>query len=369
MKKLLFLLGVFGKFVRSITSNILLFKILISALSHALPLEDQVWPIPQKDGSIKLMTEIQAKILAEITEPTFISDRKLDKVRYFLFTQSNHQISHEVEMGDLESLKTSHFNPDHETYFFVHGWGGGYWAGQNTKIRRALFENGENIQRNFFVVDWSVYGETSNYVYAKEKTSKAGKIVAEFLEWLRKNGGLSYDRLTLVGHSLGAHVVGFAGKNVQKAGHNVREVVGLDPAMPLFSYDKPDKRLNSGDAYYVETIQTNGGELGFYQPIGKAAFYPNGGRSQPGCGIDVSGGCAHERAVDYYAEALRNEKHNDFDVAKCKAFEDLKSFDCHIEARGIRMGDPDNIGRADGVYYLKTHKENPFAMGNVYVFQ
>lgn len=293
----------------------------------------------------------------------------MDKVRYFLYTQSNHLISHEVDIDDLESLKTSHFNPEHETFFFVHGWQGGHLAYQNTKIRRALFENGENLQRNFFAVDWSVYGETNNYPYAKERTSKTGKILAEFLEWLHKYGGLNYDKLTLIGHSLGAHVVGFAGKNVKKSGNIIREIVGLDPAMPLFNYDKPDKRLNSEDGYYVETIQTNGGELGFYQPIGKAAFYPNGGKTQPGCGIDLSGGCAHERAVDYYAEALRTGNKNKFDVAKCPDFSDLKSVNCHIRATDVKMGDAENVGKAEGVYYLKTNKDYPYAMGNVYVYE
>lgn len=53
------------------------------------------------------------------------------------------------------------------------------------------------------------------------------------------------------------------------------KIVGLDPASVLFSIDKPHERLNSSDATYVETIQTS--KLGFFDPIGKVSFYPNGG--------------------------------------------------------------------------------------------
>jgi len=73
----------------------------------------------------------------------------------------------------------------------------------------------------------------------------------------------------IIGHSLGAHVSGFAGKNVKNG--QVRTIIGLDPALPLYSFDSPNKRLNSNDAYYVESIQTNGGTLGFLKPIGKGA--------------------------------------------------------------------------------------------------
>lgn len=56
------------------------------------------------------------------------------------------------------------------------------------------------------------------------------------------------------------------------------KIIGLDPAAVLFSIDKPNERLNSDDATYVETIQTS--KLGFFDPIGKVSFYPNGGTIQ-----------------------------------------------------------------------------------------
>ena len=49
-------------------------------------------------------------------------------------------------------------------------------------------------------------------------------------------GGSVVRRLHLVGHSLGAHLVGFLGKRVQELGlGKVARITALDPARPLFS--------------------------------------------------------------------------------------------------------------------------------------
>ena len=43
-------------------------------------------------------------------------------------------------------------------------------------------------------------------------------------------------RLQLVGHSLGAHLLGFLAKQVQELGlGRVARITGLDPALPLFN--------------------------------------------------------------------------------------------------------------------------------------
>lgn len=40
------------------------------------------------------------------------------------------------------------------------------------------------------------------------------------------------------------------------------KITGLDPAGPLFDWDKPESRLDKNDAKYVEIIHTNGAFLG-----------------------------------------------------------------------------------------------------------
>lgn len=53
----------------------------------------------------------------------------------------------------------------------------------------------------------------------------------------------------------------------------VGKMTGLDPALPLFTFDDVHERLDKSDAMYVEVIVTCAGMLGFPQPIGHANFY------------------------------------------------------------------------------------------------
>lgn len=66
---------------------------------------------------------------------------------------------------------------------------------------------------------------------------------------------------------------------------------GLDPASPIFKSQlllQPNRKLDSSDAIYVDVIHTDGSGLfadgfGLLQSLGHADFFPNGGRTQPGC--------------------------------------------------------------------------------------
>lgn len=96
----------------------------------------------------------------------------------------------------------------------------------------------------------------------------------------------------MVGHSLGAHVAGFAGRAVQDltGGLQIARITGLDPAGPLYSefWVGEDNRLNNDDAELVVAIHTDGGLAGYINPIGDIDFYPNGGvQPQPGCSITI----------------------------------------------------------------------------------
>lgn len=60
------------------------------------------------------MTENEAmlKAMPELIE---FGKRKLDSIRYFLFTQANPDTAQEIVDGDLESLKKTNFNSRHPT--------------------------------------------------------------------------------------------------------------------------------------------------------------------------------------------------------------------------------------------------------------
>lgn len=70
--------------------------------------------------------------------------------------------------------------------------------------------------------------------------------------------------LIIVGHSLGAHLAGIAGKKISQL-NKIGSIVGLDPAAVLFNLNETELRLANTDAEYVQIIHTDtdGGRFAF----------------------------------------------------------------------------------------------------------
>lgn len=161
----------------------------------------------------------------------------------------------------------------------IHGFRDGPNAIVNSRGRKAYVARGDF---NVIIVDWSKGADTLNYLLAKQRIYEIGPIVAQMIEFILEtydDKGLLSD-FYLIGHSLGAHLAGVVGKSM-KVGR-IPVIYGLDPAGPFFSISEPDKRLDKGDAEYVEVIHTDGGLQGLREPMGTADFYPNFGYKQPG---------------------------------------------------------------------------------------
>lgn len=75
--------------------------------------------------------------------------------------------------------------------------------------------------------------------------------------------------------------------------------------------------MHSTDAKYVQAIHTNGGTLGCTFSVGHSDYWPNGGKSQPGCVADLTGVCAHNRVYSLYSESLGS---NNFVSRHCDSY-------------------------------------------------
>ncbi|KAM5132129.1 pancreatic lipase-related protein 2-like [Mantella aurantiaca] len=121
----------------------------------------------------------------------------------------------------------------------------------------------------------------------------------------------------LVGHSLGAHVAGEAGRRCPGIGR----ITGLDPARPFFEDTDKVVHLDASDAEFVDIIHTDTDPvfgLGIMKPTGHFDFYPNGGQHMTGCpgklsfltsntlSVVDSLACNHLRAPLFYIESVRN---------------------------------------------------------------
>lgn len=306
--------------------------------------------IPTTDGQLYMMH--RDEILKSEIDPHF--DAVTD-VEFSLYTHGNPE-GEIVQLGNAFSLTESNFNKNHPTRFVIHGWNGNRGSGMNRIIRNAYLQIGNF---NIVVVDWSAGDTNTNYLTARSRVSSVGEAVALFIDFLVNTGGASYSDIYIAGHSLGAHVAGFAGKNTALP---IRFISGLDPAGPLFSLNSPNERIDAADADYVEIIHTNGNILGFGDPIGDADFYPNGGNSQPGCGSDTLGSCAHGRSVSFFTESITTNV--GFVSVPCSVSE-IRAEECTESGPSVLMGgEPSNYGRnVFGTFFLTTSDASPFALG------
>jgi pancreatic triacylglycerol lipase len=77
-------------------------------------------------------------------------------------------------------------------------------------------------------IDWSVGAGTINYISARNRVESVGIVVANFLNFLVDNQFIeSMERVSIAGHSLGAHIAGVTGKRTQLSDRLVHTIWGL----------------------------------------------------------------------------------------------------------------------------------------------
>jgi len=97
---------------------------------------------------------------------------------------------------------------------------------------------------------------------------------------LIKQCSVPIKNIIFIGHSLGAHISGFAAKEVAK--NNNENKIPLT-ANPLFSHKECKARLCKSDAEREEVFHTSL-TFGMWGPVGDRDFFFNDGKMQPGCG-------------------------------------------------------------------------------------
>ncbi|XP_043249411.1 pancreatic triacylglycerol lipase-like isoform X2 [Colletes gigas] len=257
-------------------------------------------------------------------------------VHFFLSSRKQPQRV-QVMVGKQFGLEWADFAIERGTIMIVHGF---LSHGQESWISNLeqSFLRWNDV--NIIVVDWGTGGNTWNYYKAAVNTRVVGYQIARFLEHIENvtiaqsnSNANNWGPLHLVGHSLGAHICGFAAKELKKrqSKWKVERITGLDPAQPCFKNADSTVKLHKSDASFVDIIHTNGKllseiGLGLPEPTGHVDFYPNGGKSQPGC-IKTDSSyfeylpiplrvinksiCSHGRSYVYLTESLISDiKHN-----------------------------------------------------------
>ncbi|KAM3909943.1 pancreatic lipase-related protein 2-like isoform 2-T2 [Leptodactylus fuscus] len=177
---------------------------------------------------------------------------------------------------------------------------------------------------NCFCIDWSG-GSRTLYTQAANNIRVVGAEVAYFINKLSEEFYYHPSNIHIIGHSLGAHAAGEAGKRQPGIGR----ITGLDPAQPYFQDTPPEVRLDPSDAVLVDVIHTDTtptiatlgtGGFGISQTVGHLDFFPNGGKQMPGCkknevvghvtADDITAevndlvACNHLRSYQYYTQSM-----------------------------------------------------------------
>ena len=168
---------------------------------------------------------------------------------------------------------------------------------------KNLFLNRAGCE-NVIAIDWSKPASDFYYFQSAANTQIVGRMIGCVINRLKAelNPGLNTDKIYTIGHSLGSHVIGFAGRRVSP---RCKQGLGCDPAGPgfrEFQILNPSAGLQPSDFQCTLVLHTNGytilpglqgllvnyhaiyffiffnelglGELG---PLGNFDFYPNGG--------------------------------------------------------------------------------------------
>lgn len=307
-----------------------------------------------EDGKINHSLIHPPKTVEVPIEPFY---NALTSVKFYIYTRKepNRQ---QVLLENMESIKSSTFNRKKPLRFIVHGWQNSEKSDSIQLIKNAYLKKGDY---NIFSVDWGDGASSLNYYTSRHRIGDVANVLSRFIEFIVKELKIKTNNIQLIGHSLGAHICGLTAKELQVG--RIPVIVGLDPASPLFTIKNRKNRLDIDDAEYVEIVHTATTFLGFHVNIGTADFYPNYGKYQPGCGLDIIGICAHSRAYEYFAESVNSNL--GFWSRQCDNYMEIVQENCtSTQISAALGGDPIEIRRADGIYHLETNKDQPYAKGN-----
>ncbi|XP_070773374.1 lipase member H isoform X2 [Enoplosus armatus] len=256
------------------------------------------------------------------------------KIRLLLYTRENGTCGMLMSHTDLSTHPQ--FNLSRPTAFVIHGYrptgSPPVWVQNITELLLA------RADMNVIVVDWNHGAANLNYFKVVENTHKAADNLTAFIEKMQEHGA-SLSSIHLIGVSLGAHISGFVGANLNGS-------IGRITA------------------------------LGFRKPLGHIDFYANGGTDQPGCPKTIfSGGsyfkCDHQRSVLLYlysvnqtcaSRAFPCSSYKDFLDGNCLNCDRFGAAGCPVFGYDITKWRDVLLKLGQTKTFFTTNTKSPFCM-------
>ncbi|XP_072475819.1 inactive pancreatic lipase-related protein 1-like [Notamacropus eugenii] len=267
-------------------------------------------------------------------------------IRFLLYTNENPYSFQILQPSEPSTVEHSNFKTDRKTRFIIHGY---IDKGEESWLLDMCKNMFQVEQVNCICVDWK-RGSQTTYTQAANNIRVVGAEVANMIKVLSTSYQYLPSNVHIIGHSLGAHAAGEAGRRTPGLGR----ITGLDPAESSFEGAPEEVRLDSSDALFVDVIHTDSAPLipnlgfGTTQSVGHLDFFPNGGKEMPGCKknflsqiVDIDGiwsgtrdfvACNHLRSYKYYSDSILNpDGFTAFPCASYKTFREEKCFPCPSE--------------------------------------
>lgn len=114
----------------------------------------------------------------------------------------------EIDLTNATDFSKTDYSHEKNTIFVIHGW-----IDSHTTLMAQIVKNAYLVATdvNVFIVDWSKVA-SEEYVHARNQVVTIGTTLGIMINIMFHNQLLTLDKVSLVGHSLGAHVAGIAGK-------------------------------------------------------------------------------------------------------------------------------------------------------------
>ncbi|KAM7350119.1 vitellogenin-1-like [Cochliomyia hominivorax] len=263
------------------------------------------------------------------------------------------ELSFDLEHAE-QILESPEFDVNKKVAIFVTGWMASSDADYVTHMANAFACRGGY---NFLALNSSGSLDTL-YTWSAFNTEEVGRQFAKALEKLVTK--VPVENIHLIGHSLGAHIVGYASRYfTEYTNLNLTRITGLDPANPCFNEGESLSGLQRGDAEFIDIIHTNPGVLGKSNPVGDVDFYPEGlAAIKPGC---TKFGCSHSRAHEFFAESVYPGNENNFLAVRCTSLKSLNNGFCNGPKYPMGLTVPHNL---KGNYFLSVNAKQPFGQNN-----
>ncbi|KAI1304177.1 Inactive pancreatic lipase-related protein 1 [Halotydeus destructor] len=274
------------------------------------------------------------------------------KTRFMLYTETNPRDSYQLLAWNEKNLVLSGFDNRLPVKIIIPGW----FDSRETTLWMQSMKDAflQYTDVNVIIVEWT---NLTPYMIAAANTRVVGAEVANVVNFLIEKTAIAAEQVHLIGHSLGAHIAGYAGQRVRHLGR----ITGLDPAKLMFQGMPASVTLDLTDANFVDIIHADPnvlGPVGYTESLGHIDFWPNGGSPQPGCfirdrffrgleeGAELlslsriirqSGGygflCSHQMAQKWFEKSIINGATGQcpFVGVKCANYQDFLNGQCSCD--------------------------------------